>query len=200
MGEIRTVDDDERIRPRGDDCKRGFTDAAKNLRQPLRDGGQPDDRKLVDWKRTGDSGSRHGMPADAGKLHRAGFLLEQCLRQRRAKQRRRIPPPRRCKSKAAGSTPTAAHHSLRGILADANEKNSCAIGRGSDRIGFRDHRGAGRDGETGKTGARDILDRSRTDRGQVEAAILAGFWRLHQNASAGRRGDATDAGAVRRCA
>ena len=37
MGEIRAVDNDKRVRSRGDDCKRGFTDAAKNLRQPLWD-------------------------------------------------------------------------------------------------------------------------------------------------------------------
>ncbi len=79
-----------------------------------------------------------------------------------------------------------------GVLADADEKDSFAIGGRGHRIGFRDHRRAGGDGETGKPGARDILDGSRTDRGQIEAAILAGFWRLHQNAGTRRRGDASN--------
>ena len=73
MREVRAVDDDERVRARGDDGLRGFADAPKNLRQPLRDRGKPDDRQLVDRKWAGNAGSRHGVAADAGKLHRAGF-------------------------------------------------------------------------------------------------------------------------------
>ena len=46
MGEVRAVDDHQRIRPRGNDRMRGFADAAKNLRQLLRDGGQTDDGRV----------------------------------------------------------------------------------------------------------------------------------------------------------
>ena len=53
--------------------------------------------------------------------------------------------------------------------------------------GFGDDRAARGDGQSGKPRARDVLDRSRADRWQIEATVLAGLRRLHQNADAGRR-------------
>ena len=52
---------------------------------------------------------------------------------------------------------------------------------------FGDDRAAGGDGQSGETRARHVLDCLRTDRRQIEAAILTGLGRLHQNAHAGRR-------------
>ena len=74
-----------------------------------------------------------------------------------------------------------------GTSSNTREENLRAIGGGNDRARFGDDRAARGDGQSGKPRARDVLDCSRADRWQIEATVLAGLRRLHQNAYAGRR-------------
>ena len=71
MGEIRTVDDDQRIGPRGDDGGGGLADAAQNQRQARRNRVKPIDADAVDREQAGDPRRRHGAAADTGELERA---------------------------------------------------------------------------------------------------------------------------------
>ena len=65
-----------------------------------------------------------------------------------------------------------------------------AVGRGGRLRGVGDDRAAGSHRNAGKPGARGVLDRPWTDRGQIETAILIGLRRFDQNADAGWRGHA----------
>ena len=124
-------------------------------------------------------------PTDAGKLHRAAFVLGERARQRRAKRvarllcrddidRERLAALRRVVHRA-GSSRTPMRKTL------ARSAAAATVGR------FGYDRAAGGDRDSGKTGARDVLDRLRTDRRQIETAILTGLGRLHQNTDAARR-------------
>src|SRR3974390_2184366 len=69
MREVRTVDDDKRIRLGCDDRMGGFTNAGKNLRQAGWDGGKADDGKIAKRKQTRYALRGHLGSADAGKSH-----------------------------------------------------------------------------------------------------------------------------------
>ena len=86
MGEVRAVDDDERVGPRRDDGVRGLANAPQDQRQPPRNGAEPENRQLLDGKRALDAGRGHGPPANAGQRQRAAIpgaeRANQCCAQR----------------------------------------------------------------------------------------------------------------------
>ena len=95
-----------------------------------------------------------------------------------------IPPRRRCKPRAVAPAARSVHRVR--VLAHADEKR-CRRGRPRRSPARRRRRLCCRQstGNAGKPGARGVLDRPRTDRRQIETAILIGLWRLDQNADAG---------------
>ncbi len=70
MGEIRTINDHQHIRTRGDDSVGGLPNAPQDQRQAGRDCTDPDDGEFVDRKRTDDARGRHRTPAHAGERER----------------------------------------------------------------------------------------------------------------------------------
>ena len=82
VGKLRAVDDDERVRTRRDGRVRGFSDAAKNLRQPAGDGGESDDRQLVDRKWAHYTSRRHSVAANAREAQLAAMTRRQRARER----------------------------------------------------------------------------------------------------------------------
>ena len=147
----------------------------------------PDDRKLVDGEWTDDAGSRHGAPADAGERQRTAMARSQRTRQCGAQRIAGFFGGDDINRKRAR---LQLGRSSRRVLAHAGDENLRPIGSRNDLGRLGDDGAAGSNSEAGKPGARRVLDGLRPDRGQIEAAILAGFWRLDQNADAGRRGDA----------
>ena len=67
MGEIGTVDDDQRIGARRDDRPGGQAEMAKDRRQPARDRGKSIDGEVGDRDQAREALRRHGVSADAGK-------------------------------------------------------------------------------------------------------------------------------------
>jgi hypothetical protein len=69
MGEVRAIDDDQRIGPRRNHRGGGLPDAAQDGRQFRRDRRHPDDRQLGDVERRHDPLRRHRAPADPAEPH-----------------------------------------------------------------------------------------------------------------------------------
>ena len=161
--------------------------------KPRRDGADADDGEFVDRERTDHALGRHGTSADAGKRQRPAGGSAQGAHERRAKriagflggdqidrQRSRW---RAVHELASSDTP------MKKILA--------RVGGRAHLVGLGNDRAAGGDGEPGKAGARDIFDRFRTDRRQVEAAVLTRLRRFDQNADTGRLGEPSFAAQLR---
>ena len=163
---------------------RGFTDAAQDHRQPARDRAKTDNRQIVDREWAGNSRRRHGPPADAGELHRPATLRQERARQARAQRvagflrgddvNRQRPWLRLMLHRAASSRTPTRKIFARSAAATAWPASAMIVPPAATA-------------KSGKAGVRDILDCLRTDRRQIEAAILARLWRLDENADARRR-------------
>ena len=116
-----------------------------------------DSSSIAKW--TGDAGGGHGAAADAGKRRAHRLRARGARGPAPPRARRRIPRRRRYRSKAAVTAKAAARASCRNVLAHADKENPGTVGRRDHLLRFRDHRAAGGDGKSGKTGLRDILDR-----------------------------------------
>ena len=68
----------------------GLADAAQDRRQPARDRGKTDNRKVVDGKRARNSRRRHGSPADAFEFEHSVFTRAAARAPRKRPARRRI--------------------------------------------------------------------------------------------------------------
>ena len=85
MGEVRAVDDDERVRPPVDDRLRSLTDSREKLRQPRQHRQDAHNRDVADRKQALEALSFHRLAADAqeGDLIRARFAQRPHDRDRR---------------------------------------------------------------------------------------------------------------------
>ena len=182
VGEIRTVDDDQRI-------GRAATTASAVSRMRRKIIGSrrgialtPDDRQLVDRERADDPRGRHGASADAGELQRAAAAARRARAPARRRAHRRIPPRRRDRSTAAADR-RVIHRaaSSRTPTKKIFARSAAAMTLAGSAMMVLPAATA----TPGKPGARDIFDGLRADRRQIEAAVLAGLWRLDQNADAG---------------
>ena len=126
---------------------------------------------------------RHMRAADAGKSYAALGRSPDRGNQRGAEPVAGL-LARHQKDMRAASLPRC---SSRGSGGRADDENIGAVRRRHHLLRLGDDGGAGHDRNARKSGARDPFDRPRTDRGQIEAPILSGLGRLHQNAAAGRR-------------
>ena len=82
MGEIRTVDDDKRIRARRRDRACGLTNASQNHEKPSRDRRKPKDREIVDGKKTCEPRRSHRVTAHAGETNPSFASLRERPHQR----------------------------------------------------------------------------------------------------------------------
>ena len=75
VGEVRAVDDDERVRPRGDDRPCRLADAREKLRQPGQHRQDAHDRDVADRKEAREPLSLHRLTANAGEYDLACMRL-----------------------------------------------------------------------------------------------------------------------------
>ena len=186
MGEIRAVDDDQRVGRSRNHQIRGVANAPQDERQPPRDRGKSDDRELVDGKRAGEPLRRHGAAADPGEAHRrrcapegphqrraeliTGFLArDQNDRQVFARPGRIVHPSVIARRDRPIPMMNIPGRGLRG-----------ALGLGHDALP------ATRQCRPARHGRRS--DGPRPDRGQIDPAVLPGFRCLDQHADAERAG------------
>ncbi len=75
MGEVGAVDDDQGVRPRGDDRRSGLMDARDERRQPGQHRQDAHDGDVADRKQALEALGLHRLAANAGEgdLARAGF-------------------------------------------------------------------------------------------------------------------------------
>ena len=161
---------------------RGLSDQPQDFRQLLHHGGEADDRQLLDRKQRLEPLARHGAAADAFELHAVAKALAQHLHQRRAEP---VAGFLRRDQEDLPDGIACLHHAARPTTKRYLASASVIIACGSAAISV-----ARDDGDTGKAGFRDALDRARADCRQVEAQILAALRRLHQHAAPRRRADA----------
>ena len=144
-------------------------------------------------ERTDDALGRHGTSTDAGKRQRPAGGSAQGAHERGAKRIAGFLGGDQIDRQRSRWRPV---HDAR-LLRHANEEDPRAIGGRAHLVGLGNDRAAGGDGEPGKAGARDIFDRFRTDRRQVEAAVLTRLGRFDQDADTGRLGEPSFAAQLR---
>ena len=140
--------------------------------------------EVVDRERADDPGRGHRPPADAGEREPSPAPRDERARQRRAERVAGFfggDEIDRQRSRRRSPFIAARPRARRQRKSSARSAAAITLRR------FGDDRAAGGNRNSGKAGARDILDRLRPDRRQIEAAVLARLRRLDQNADAGRR-------------
>ena len=155
----------------------------QNFRQPHRDRGKADDRKIAERKQARQPLRRHLRAADAGETHSGAATLPQRLHQRGAKPIAGV--------FAGDKKDVEAVRSLMARLPRRRRhKNIGAVGLRHHLFRLGNDGFAGNHGNAGEARLRDAGNRLRPDRGQIEAPVLRRLCRLDQHAGAAWRAQA----------